>query len=111
MKYSIIIPTYEEKQNIAILISMIDKYMSKDKIDYEIVVVEDNSPDGTRQEVEKMMKIFGEDKIKILNRPGKMGLGTAYIDGFKLCTGDYIFLMDADFSHHVRNFFINLFDF
>ena len=101
MKYSLIIPTYEEKDNIAILISMIDKYLTQDKIDYEIIIVEDNSPDGTKNEVEKMIKLLGEKKVKVLNRPGKLGLGTAYIDGFNLVEGDFIFLMDADFSHHV----------
>ena len=49
-----------------------------------------------------MQKVFGEEKIKVLQRPGKLGLGTAYLDGCKLCTGDYIFIMDADFSHHPK---------
>lgn len=101
MKYSLIIPTYEEKDNIAILISMIDSYLSKENIDFEIIIVDDKSPDGTREEVEKMIKKLGDKKIKLLNRPGKLGLGTAYIDGFNLSEGDFIFLMDADFSHHV----------
>jgi dolichol-phosphate mannosyltransferase len=49
-----------------------------------------------------MIKLFGEKKIKLLKRPGKLGLGTAYRDGSHLCTGNFIFIMDADFSHHVR---------
>ena len=49
-----------------------------------------------------MQKVFGEEKIKVLQRPGKLGLGTAYLDGSKLCTGDFIFIMDADFSHHPK---------
>ena len=49
----------------------------------------------------KLQKLYGEDKIKILKRPGKMGLGSAYIDGLKLVTGNFIFIMDADLSHHV----------
>ena len=49
-----------------------------------------------------MQKLFGENKIKILTRAGKLGLGTAYLDGCKLCTGDFIFIMDADFSHHPK---------
>ena len=53
MKYSIIIPTYEEKSNIAILISLIDKYLND--YQYEIIIVDDNSPDGTKLEVEKMI--------------------------------------------------------
>ena len=50
----------------------------------------------------EMQKLFGEEKIKVLKRAGKLGLGTAYIDGSKLCTGDFIFIMDADFSHHPK---------
>ena len=49
-----------------------------------------------------MEKLYGKEKIKILERPGKLGLGTAYMDGCKLCTGDFIFIMDADFSHHPK---------
>jgi dolichol-phosphate mannosyltransferase len=49
-----------------------------------------------------LQKFFGENKIKLLSRPGKLGLGTAYRDGLKLCTGDFIFIMDADLSHHVK---------
>ena len=103
VKYSLIVPTYEEKSNITILLSMIDSYLTSDKDNKIVIVVDDNSPDGTAGEVEKMKKHLGEDKIKLLKRPGLMGLGTAYIDGFKLCSGDFIFLMDADFSHHVIN--------
>ena len=48
-----------------------------------------------------MKKIFGTDKIKLLARKGKLGLGSAYIDGSKICKGEFIIIMDADFSHHV----------
>lgn len=100
--YSIIIPTYEEKENIDILISSIDKYLTKENVNFEIIVVDDNSPDGTKESVIKMQKLLGEEKVKLLNRKGKLGLGTAYIDGFDLTKGDFIFLMDADFSHHPK---------
>lgn len=46
--------------------------------------------------------MFGEEKIRILKRSGKLGLGSAYMDGLKLVRGDFVFLMDADLSHHVR---------
>lgn len=72
-------------------------------LQYEVIIVEDNSPDGTLQVANKLQEIFGKDKIVILSRPGKMGLGSAYIDGLKLCTGDYVFLMDADMSHHPKH--------
>lgn len=48
-----------------------------------------------------MQKLFGEEKIKLLARHSKLGLGSAYIEGAQLSTGDFIFIMDADFSHHV----------
>jgi len=49
-----------------------------------------------------LQKFYSEKKLKLLKRPGKLGLGTAYIDGAKYSNGDFIFLMDADFSHHVN---------
>ncbi len=71
---------------------------------YEIIVVEDNSPDGTYEVALELQRVYGEDKIKILKRPGKMGLGSAYVDGLKLCSPEssFVFLMDADMSHHPR---------
>ena len=71
--------------------------------EFEVVIVEDNSPDGTLEIAQNLRKIFGEDKLKILSRPGKLGLGSAYIDGLKSCKGDFVFLMDADMSHHPQH--------
>ncbi len=65
------------------------------------MIVDDNSPDKTQEIIFEMQKLYGEDKIKLLAREGKLGLGSAYIEGCKLCSGDFIFIMDADFSHHV----------
>ncbi len=65
------------------------------------MIVDDNSPDNTQEVVRNLQKVYGEDKIKLLARPGKMGLGSAYIDGLKYCTGNFVILMDADLSHHV----------
>jgi dolichol-phosphate mannosyltransferase len=70
------------------------------KLQYEVVVVDDNSPDGTLQVAERLREVYGKERITILSRPGKMGLGSAYIDGLKLCGGEFVFLMDADMSHH-----------
>ncbi len=88
-------------------------------LEYEVVIVEDNSPDGTLEVANQLKQIFGPSRILIVSRPGKMGLGSAYMDGLKNCTGDFVFLMDADMSHHPRyipefikwviTFFINLF--
>jgi dolichol-phosphate mannosyltransferase len=72
-------------------------------LNYEIVIVEDNSPDGTLQVAIELQKIYGKDHIVILPRKGKLGLGSAYRDGLKKATGDFVFLMDADLSHHVSH--------
>lgn len=76
--------------------------MVSSSLEYEIVIVEDNSPDGTLQVAQELQKIYGKEHIVILPRAGKLGLGSAYRDGLKLATGDFVFLMDADLSHHVR---------
>lgn len=94
----VIIPTYNEKENIA---KMIRKVFSLAK-DFHLLIVEDNSPDGTGTIVKELMPDF-EGKLFILERKGKLGLGTAYIEGFRwaLSKGyDYIFEMDCDFSHN-----------
>lgn len=94
----VIIPTYNEKENIA---SIIDAVLQL-KANYNILVVDDGSPDGTAGIVEALMIKF-PGQIFIEKRVGKLGLGTAYIHGFKwaLQKGyDFIFEMDADFSHN-----------
>ena len=93
----VIIPTYNEKENIE---RIIRKVFSLDG-GYEILIIDDGSPDGTAAIVKSLQKEF-PDRLNIIERAGKLGLGTAYITGFKwaLCQGyDYIFEMDADFSH------------
>ena len=97
-KAVVIIPTYNEKENIR---AIIEAVMNLDK-GYHVLVVEDNSPDGTALIVKEMMKTY-TDSLHILERPGKQGLGTAYIAGFKWAIEnkyEYIFEMDADFSHN-----------
>ena len=92
----VIVPTYNERENIA---RMIDAILSQDPR-LEILVVDDGSPDGTAGIVQQI--IAGNPRVHILQRPGKMGLGTAYIAGFKWALErryDYMFEMDADFSH------------
>ncbi len=94
----VIIPTYNEKENIE---RIIRKVFSLEK-DFDILIVEDNSPDGTAKIVHKLMKEF-DNRLFILERKGKLGLGTAYISGFKWGLDheyEYIFEMDADFSHN-----------
>ena len=94
----IIIPTYNEKENIE---KIIRKVFSLDK-PFHILVIEDGSPDGTANIVRELQKEF-TDNLFIEERTGKLGLGTAYIHGFKWALKkdyQYIFEMDADFSHN-----------
>lgn len=94
----VIIPTYNEKENIE---DIIRKVFSLEK-DFHVLIVEDNSPDGTADIVKKLMQEFPQ-RLHIEERKGKLGLGTAYIHGFKWSLNhgyDYIFEMDADFSHN-----------
>ena len=69
---------------------------------YEVIIIDDNSPDGTLKVAQQLQQIYGEDKIVLRPRAAKLGLGTAYIHGVKHATGNFIILMDADLSHHVR---------
>jgi len=94
---SIIIPTYNERDNIGILINEIIKVKDDAGLILEVIVVDDNSYDGTVEVVEDLMEKY--DCIKLLRRPRKMGLGSAYKDGFKLSTKPIIVTMDADLSH------------
>merc|ERR1712167_519006 len=68
----------------------------------EVVIVDDNSPDGTQERVFELQKIYGKDKIIDAFRAGKLGLGSAYIHGLERCKYDYVVLMDADLSHHPK---------
>lgn len=101
-KYSILIPTYNERENLPIICQMIVTALKPHNINFEIVIVDDNSPDGTYIVAEHLQKIFGNDKIVLLKREKKLGLGSAYIAGIKEATGNFIILMDADFSHHPK---------
>lgn len=69
--------------------------------DYEIIVIDDGSPDGTLEVARRLQSLYGEKKIVLRPREKKLGLGTAYIHGIQHATGNYILIMDADLSHHV----------
>lgn len=94
----VITPTYNEKENIE---KIIRKVFSLPK-EFDILIVEDNSPDGTADIVKRLMKEF-PNRLFIKERKGKLGLGTAYLDGFRWALEhdyQYVFEMDADFSHN-----------
>jgi len=97
-KYLVVTPTYNEKENIE---NIIRKVLSL-PIGAHMLIVEDNSPDGTADIVKRLMGEFGE-RLFIMERKGKLGLGTAYLAGFKWALEhgyDYVCEMDADFSHN-----------
>ncbi|KAM4841877.1 dolichol-phosphate mannosyltransferase subunit 1 isoform 1-T1 [Thomomys bottae] len=71
-------------------------------INYEIIIIDDGSPDGTRDVAEQLEKIYGSDRILLRPREKKLGLGTAYIHGMKHATGNFVIIMDADLSHHPK---------
>lgn len=97
MKVSIILATYKEKENISKLIGEILKILKKDKLDCEIIVIDDNSPDETAAEVRKH---FAKNrKVKLIVRKNEKGLGTAMGRGVKESKGDVVVFMDTDFSH------------
>ena len=96
MKSIVVIPTYNEIENIERIINKIHEVIPE----MHVLVVDDNSPDGTSQAIEKMMS--QDERVFLLKRAGKMGLGTAYCEGFTLALErnyEAIFEMDADFSH------------
>ncbi|MDA9056575.1 polyprenol monophosphomannose synthase [Flavobacteriaceae bacterium] len=97
----VIIPTYNEIENIeGILAAVFSQYK-----EVHVLVVDDNSPDQTAQKVEALQGTYA-NRLFLLKRSGKQGLGTAYIEGFKWCLNrsyEYIFEMDADFSHNPKD--------
>lgn len=99
MRLSLVIPTYNERENISKLISKIDKHFKKHKIDGELIVVDDNSPDGTGEILENLKKDYSFLKVK--HRTGKLGLSSAVLDGFSIAKGEILGVMDADLSHPI----------
>ncbi len=106
----VIIPTYKERDNIR---AIIDTVFGLPK-DFDILIVDDSSPDGTPEIVEKLQKEYNtetETKLHLVKRPGKLGLGTAYITGFKYAMEkgyEFVLEMDADFSHDPKDL-VNLY--
>ena len=101
-KKLVIIPTYNEKENIADIISAVFSLEG----DFHVLVIDDGSPDGTAAIVKGLMASPSDIRLHLIERSGKLGLGTAYLTGFKWALEhgyDYIFEMDADFSHDPKD--------
>jgi dolichol-phosphate mannosyltransferase len=97
MRLSIILPTYNEKDSIVLLVDEILSILGKENIDHEIIIVDDNSPDGT---YDHLLQSFSENpRIRPLLRKEEKGLATAILHGIRNATGDRILVMDTDFNH------------
>lgn len=97
MKASIILPTYKEKDNIVELIQAIFASLEPNGLEYEVVVVDDNSPDGTAEAVRR--NFDGDGRVKLFVRTGERGLATAIRYGIEHSNGEIIVSMDTDFNH------------
>ncbi|XP_027706701.1 dolichol-phosphate mannosyltransferase subunit 1 isoform X2 [Vombatus ursinus] len=101
-KYSVLLPTYNERENLPLIVWLLVKSFEESGNNYEIIVIDDGSPDGTQEVAQQLEKIYGSDKILLRPRAKKLGLGTAYIHGIQHATGNFIIIMDADLSHHPK---------
>ena len=102
MERLVIIPTYNESENIEAIV----KAVMTLPIDFHVLIIDDGSPDGTADLVKAMMRNEYNDRLFLIERAGKQGLGTAYICGFRWAIEhryEYIFEMDADFSHNPQD--------
>jgi len=97
LEVSIITPVYNERENLSKLIPKIEEVLSDEVEKFEIVIVDDNSPDGSGEIADELAEEYGN--IKVLHRPEKRGLGTAYKEGFRLAQGELIVSIDSDLSH------------
>uniref|UniRef100_A0A452I006 Dolichol-phosphate mannosyltransferase subunit 1 n=2 Tax=Testudinidae TaxID=8487 RepID=A0A452I006_9SAUR len=101
-KYSVLLPTYNERENLPLIVWLLVRSFQESGSNFEIIVIDDGSPDGTQEVAEQLEKIYGSDKILLRPRAKKLGLGTAYIHGMQHATGNFIIIMDADLSHHPK---------
>lgn len=125
-KYSVLLPTFNERKNLPIIVWLLNKTFTekyvpisppftrlvpsnlrrdKSNLDYEIIIVDDGSPDGTQDVAKQLIRAYNTKSaqhIILKTRSGKLGLGTAYVHGLQFATGNFVIIMDADFSHHPK---------
>ncbi len=97
---SIVLPTYNERENIKIIIPLLHQIIKDQKLDFEIIVVDDNSPDGTAEEARKLNKKY--KNINVIVRPKKEGIGSALREGYNNAKGEIILSMDSDMSFDTK---------
>ncbi len=104
MSVSVLLPTYNERENLPIIVWMLVQAFGASKLvrEWEVIIIDDNSPDGTGRVAEALQRIYTPAHIVLAPRAGKLGLGSAYVHGLKVAKGDFIFIMDADLSHHPK---------
>lgn len=100
MDVSIVIPTYNERENVESIIGLIQDVFTKNNILGEILIIDDNSPDGTGKIADKLSKKY--TNIRVFHRKGKLGIGAAYKFGFKKSIAPVVMEMDADNSHNPK---------
>lgn len=100
-KYSVILPTFNERQNLPIITWMLNRMFTENKLDWELIIVDDGSPDGTQEVAKQLVEVYAPHVV-LQTRTGKLGLGTAYVHGLQFASGNFIIIMDADFSHHPK---------
>ncbi|KAG4419609.1 dolichol-P-mannose synthesis [Cadophora malorum] len=100
-KYSVILPTYNERRNLPIITWLLNRTFTEQNLDWELIIVDDGSPDGTQIVANQLAKAYSPH-VLLKARAGKLGLGTAYVHGLQFVTGNYVIIMDADFSHHPK---------
>jgi dolichol-phosphate mannosyltransferase len=102
--YAVILPTYNERENLPFVVELVHQAFSSVSLAdrYHLVIVDDNSPDGTLQVARALQKLYGEERLTLAPRSGKLGLGTAYRHGLQRAPTacSRIFLFDADLSHN-----------
>jgi dolichol-phosphate mannosyltransferase len=102
---SIIVPTYNEALNIPVLAWLINRTLEKYPVSYELIIVDDASPDGTAKVCRGLAQHWPSLPIRVLSRPSKLGLGSAYLHGIEAeggARGEFVLLLDADLSHHPK---------
>ncbi|KAK2614276.1 hypothetical protein N8I77_001122 [Diaporthe amygdali] len=99
--YSVILPTFNERQNLPIITWLLQRTFSENNLDWELIIVDDGSPDGTQDVANQLVKAYSPH-VQLKPRTGKLGLGTAYVHGLQFAKGNFIIIMDADFSHHPK---------
>lgn len=99
--YSVILPTFNERQNLPIITWLLQRTFSENNLDWELIIVDDGSPDGTQEVANQLVKAYSPH-VQLKPRTGKLGLGTAYVHGLQFAKGNFIIIMDADFSHHPK---------